>query len=256
MLSAKADCNKIAYIIDDDAPLDLEDDRIEYAISQTKARLFILDPFQSFLSQNNDIQNSGRMRYLLGRLSDIAAKYNCAVVLVGHMNKSKGSKSLYRGMGSIDITAIARSVLMVIRDSSESTIRYMIPIKSNLAPIGNAIGFHFDKSKGFEWLGACDINVEEEISGGNMPGKKAVAIEMLTSLLSDGPKSTKKIFDHMATLKISDRTLYTAKKELSTSEANKLYPIFASICDTSKFELQFTKNCGIIIATLAIPTDI
>ena len=36
-------------------------------------------------------------------LTDIAGKYQCAVVLVGHMNKSSGGKDLYRGLGSIDI---------------------------------------------------------------------------------------------------------------------------------------------------------
>ena len=45
----------------------------------------------------------------------IAEKYNCAVILIGHMNKAAGSKSTYRGLGSIDIQATARSVLLVAR---------------------------------------------------------------------------------------------------------------------------------------------
>ena len=214
LLSANADCAKIAYIIDEENPLDLEDERIECAIAETGARLLILDPFQSFLSQNNDLQNSGRMRFVLGKLSDIAAKYNCAVVLIGHMNKSKGSKSLYRGMGSIDIAAIARSVLMITRDSDDGSTRYMLPIKSNLAPIGLPIEFHFNINSGFEWIGQCDANISTEITESSTPNKRAITIEMLSSFLHDGPKPCKQIFEHLETLGISERTAYKAKKEM------------------------------------------
>lgn len=43
----------------------------------------------------------------------------CAIVLVGHMNKTNGGKNIYRGLGSIDIAAAARSVLLVARDKDE-----------------------------------------------------------------------------------------------------------------------------------------
>ena len=37
------------------------------------------------------------MRGQLKRIADIAAKYNCAVV-IGHVNKLSGEKNLYRGL--------------------------------------------------------------------------------------------------------------------------------------------------------------
>lgn len=87
LIAADADCEKVAYIVDDSGRLTLEDDRIEEAIIRTEARMFILDPLQAFLSQDGNMQNAGRMRGILGKLSLIAAKYNCAIVLIGHMNK-------------------------------------------------------------------------------------------------------------------------------------------------------------------------
>ena len=107
LMEACADCDMIAYIVDEDNPLTLEDSRIEEVIEQIGARLFILDPLQGYLSQDSDMINAGRMRSQLKRLVDIAAKYNCAVVIIGHMNKASGEKNLYRGLGSIDIAAIA-----------------------------------------------------------------------------------------------------------------------------------------------------
>ena len=53
----------------------------------------------------------------------IAEKYNCAVILIGHMNKAAGSKSTYRGLGSIDIQAAARSVLICARVREDPEIR-------------------------------------------------------------------------------------------------------------------------------------
>ena len=44
-----------------------------------------------------------------------ASTYDCAIVLIGHMNKREGTKELYRSLGSIDVIASARSVLQVER---------------------------------------------------------------------------------------------------------------------------------------------
>lgn len=107
LTAAGADCEMIAYIVDEEDPLTLEDSRIEKILEQTKARLFILDPLQAYLSQDSDMNSAGRMRNQLKKLADIAAKFKCAVVLIGHMNKASGEKNLYRGLGSIDIAAIA-----------------------------------------------------------------------------------------------------------------------------------------------------
>lgn len=126
---AGADCKKVAYIIDDDIALTLEDGRIESALYETGAKLFIIDPIQAFIPPDSDMQNAAKMRAVLRKLAKTAEKYQCAVILVGHMNKGSGTKSLYRGLGSIDIAAIARSILMISRDEQRPSLRYMYPIK-------------------------------------------------------------------------------------------------------------------------------
>lgn len=40
-----------------------------------------------------------------------ASAYDCAVVLIGHLNKKEGTKDLYRSIGSVDVVAAARSVV-------------------------------------------------------------------------------------------------------------------------------------------------
>ena len=55
LIQAGADCEKVAYIVDDDIGLTLEDGRIESAIYETGAHVFIMDPLQAFIPPDADI---------------------------------------------------------------------------------------------------------------------------------------------------------------------------------------------------------
>ena len=225
LIAAGADCNRIAYIVDEEEPLTLMDSRIESVIQQTKARLFILDPLQAYLTQDSDMFSAGKMRGQLKRIADIAAKYKCAVVIIGHMNKTSGEKNLYRGLGSIDIAAIARSVLMISRDKADPTVRYMFPVKSSLAPEGEPIGFELDKEKGFHWMGKCQINIEELLAVEKSTAKKDVAVEYLQTLLAVEDLPSTYIYEKMKEYGIAKRTVQEAKKiaEISAYKKGKIW---------------------------------
>lgn len=94
LMAAGADCRKVAYIVDGEEALAMDDSRIEEAVIKTGARLLIMDPLQSFVPQDGDLHNAVRMGSLLGSLASVAEKHRCAVVLVGHMHKSQNGKSL------------------------------------------------------------------------------------------------------------------------------------------------------------------
>ena len=47
------------------------------------------------------------------KLGMIAEKTGCAIVLIEHLNKSSGTQSTYRGLGSIDIIAAVRSLIFI-----------------------------------------------------------------------------------------------------------------------------------------------
>lgn len=157
LVSAGADCNRIAYIVSDEQGLTVDDMRILEAVDRFHAKLLIIDPLQEYLSSDVSLQNAQGMRAVLSRISNVAHQTGCAVVLVCHLNKSSSNNSLYRGLGSIDITAIARSVLMIARDPLHHKTRYMIPVKTSLAPEGKPIEFTIDRD-GFKWIGESDID--------------------------------------------------------------------------------------------------
>ena len=215
LVDAGADCNRVAFIVDTDQSLSIDDMRIEQCIKATGARLFVLDPLQAYIKQDGDLQSATRMRSLMRRLSAVAEEYNCAIMLIGHLNKTACGKSLYRGLGSIDIAAIARSVLMITRDSRNSEIRYMYPIKSSLAPEGYGISFLLDPETGFHWIGKSLFRGTENTA---LPtstlSKKDRAKEILTLMLSAEDVKSSDAFSRLNWLGISERTIRSAQKEL------------------------------------------
>ena len=96
--------------------LTLDDERIREAIIEFRPKLVVIDPIQAYLGSDSDLQIAGRARKLMQRLGMWASVYDCAIVLIGHLNKKEGTKGLYRSLGSIDVVAAARSVLQVERD--------------------------------------------------------------------------------------------------------------------------------------------
>jgi DNA repair protein RadA/Sms len=141
LMSAGADCAQIAFIDESEYGLTLNDARIEDAINETKARLLVLDPLQAYLGEGNELNCADGVRPMLKQLAAVAERKGCAIVIIGHMNKASGSKSIYRGLGSIDITAVARSVLLVGRIKNDASVRVIAQVKNSLAKEGKPIAF-------------------------------------------------------------------------------------------------------------------
>lgn len=213
LMAAGADCSKIAFIDDPDGELTLSDSRLEQAIRNLSARLLILDPLQSFIPQDVDMQSAAKMRAVMRKLAKLAERYQCAIVMIGHMNKNEGGKKLYRGLGSIDIAAIARSVLLITRNTTDPELRYMYPLKSSLAPEGDAIAFRLDRENGFQWIGKCK-KYDSEDQERHPAGKLAVTKVVLESLLRDVDLPSAEIMKILLEKGISERTVRSASKEL------------------------------------------
>ena len=74
--------------------------------------------------------------------------------------------SAYRGLGTIDFRAAARSVLLVGRLRKEPTVRVIVHDKSSLAPEGKSMAFNLGNDAGFYWIdGYADISSEDIQSG-------------------------------------------------------------------------------------------
>ena len=222
---AGADCSMIRVIDETDKELSMTDDRLEQAIIETGARLIILDPIQAYIGATVDMHRANEIRPVLKHLGIIAEKHNCAIILIGHMNKASGSKSTYRGLGSIDIQATARSVLLVARLRDKPNIRIMAHDKSSLAPAGDAIGFEMTEDNGMVCIGPYDITIDELLAGNEGRGKKK--LDIAENFIKEYFGSNKvipsnEIMMEAAKRSIKRNTLLSAKKKLGiTSDKEK-----------------------------------
>lgn len=106
---AGADCERVAYIIDNDIALTLEDGRIETAIKDTHASVFIIDPIQAFIPNRDksygyisswreaDREQWNQARWFNGMDAAQTADENKTIVC-GHWHTSYGhSKYEHKG---------------------------------------------------------------------------------------------------------------------------------------------------------------
>jgi len=213
LLANGADCSKIAIL--ECGGLDISEDcqLLDNAIRDTKARILLLDPLQAFIGKNADMCRAADMRRLLSGLAIIAERRECAVLAIGHMTKATGTKSLYRGLGSIDIAASARSVMLIERSEDEPEVRILSHIKSSLAPEADPLAFRIENNSTVRFLGTY----EGELPGSAdvmEDGKREWASSVLLSLLSGGPRASVDILSACTDAGISERTLNRAKKDL------------------------------------------
>lgn len=211
---AGADCSKIMVIDDSEESLSMQDHRLEWGIEQTGAKLLILDPIQAYLGERVDMHRANETRDVTKRLASLAERTGCAVVLIGHMNKGSGAKAAYRGMGSIDFFAIARSVLLVARVPDNPNIRAVAQIKNNLEQEGSTVAFQLEE-KAFNWIGEYEITADELLSGYSSGSKSANGEKFLRDLLEKNDSyPANEIFMKGKRLGISKRTLENIKQEL------------------------------------------
>ena len=142
------------------------------------------------------------------------------------LDERSGNKSSYRGLGSIDFQASARSVLIVGRIKDNPQVRVMVQDKSSLAPEGEAIAFELDKENGFSWLGHYDISVDDLLSGIPKEKKSEQAENLILEYLSKGKYPQKELVKKAQAMGISKRVLDEAKKSLkvqSVKEGSQWY---------------------------------
>ena len=223
LLESKADLQKIYTIDETDFPLSMLDHRIGEAIEKTHAQLMILDPMQAYLGEKVDMNRANEVRTVMKGLTKVANQTGCAIVLVGHLNKSQTANSAQRGLGSMDFRAAARSVLLVGRLKNDRNIRVMVHDKSSLAPEGNSRAFSLQNGTLHWQEGYENLTADELLSGAARGNKVALAEELIREQLAGGqPVLANEIYQMAKDAGISRRTVEMAKRNMPDVTARKL----------------------------------
>ena len=223
LLESQADLHHIYTIDETDFPLSMLDHRIGEAIQDTHAQLMILDPMQAYLGEKVDMNRANEVRTVMKGLTKVANQTGCAIVLVGHLNKSQTANSAQRGLGSMDFRAAARSVLLVGRLKNDRNIRVMVHDKSSLAPEGNTRAFSLENGTLHWQEGYENLTADELLSGAARGNKVALAEDLIREQLAGGqPVLANEIYQMAKAAGISRRTVEMAKRNMPDVTARKL----------------------------------
>lgn len=135
-------------------------------VKKVGARLLVVDVLMAYLPSGTDSHKDQDVRRVLSRLSAMADETGCTVLLLRHLNKSKGGDPMYRGGGSIGIVGAARAGMLVAEDPEDPTVRILASTKSNLGPPPESLRYRLASVDGtgvarVEWLGTDERNARQ-----------------------------------------------------------------------------------------------
>ena len=205
-----ANCENVCYLR---SGVERAIESLEKAIAETGARMAILDPIQAFLG-DSDLQRANNIRPVMTRLSRIAEEKQCAIILVGHLTKRENGKDLYRGLGSIDFAAAARSILMVSKvEDGEENERMLSQIKSNLAKRGATLIFALDENGISDWRIANELELLDE----HKTSKEKFAEKVIDGFISQNEMRADEITKILKDIGFSVSTIKRAKAKLGVA---------------------------------------
>lgn len=220
-----ADQSRI-FAIGDVFSLDSERDLIHFEaiIAEYKPKLIIIDPMFSYTG-GKDLNNEHSSRPLARKLIAIAQKFECAIVGIRHIGKSKGNgEARSAGLGSIAWRASARSVILVGQDPDTGECA-LCQTKNNLAEQGKiSVGFEI-KGGNLMWH-ATPSNLSKErmlaqSSDQDAKAEQCDAEAFLKDFLQDGEKASKEVQKEAKTLGISSYALRRARVSLGVRSIKK-----------------------------------
>lgn len=213
---AGADVSMVVTINENKQSAEMMSSALFETIRELKPKLVILDPLQAYLGADVDMHRANEIRPVMHYLSRVAEIFGCAIVLIGHLNKRGDMKSIYRSIGSIDLTAAARSVLLIARDPAEPEHRVIKHIKSSLAPEGETVSFRIEEDGSFVYEGAYEIETDKLLSQRERresPRERA-AVLVRAWLTQHGDLSAQEIYRLADSEGIAKSTLMRAKQML------------------------------------------
>lgn len=212
----------IVTIDDREKSLTFLDNRIEEALKALHPKLFVIDPLQAYLGAKVDMHRANEVRPVMAHIAKLAEEYECAFVMIMHMNKNAlGAQAMYRGLGSIDIPAVARSMLYMGRNPQNKEERVLCHIKSSLAAAGPSLTFNIcPEFGGVMFTGTTELDymaITNPQTGRNKPAPTLTdAMDALSNLLGEnGFATVQQVKTLQKTAGFSKNTLYRAKSELA-----------------------------------------
>jgi RecA-family ATPase len=191
---------------------------LDRILNEVKPDYVALDTLTAFMGPGVDMHRANETRSLFAPLRELADRHGCAIQPLRHLNKSDGGKAIYRGLGSIDIVAACRSVMLAGVDPDDPDQRVLLHTKSNLAMSGDSLGYKIDQNGQFTWTGISGLTAERVLGVGSSDDERSAGTQA-DELLHDVCRTEAKAADVIAQAElegISRRTIQRRAAHLCT----------------------------------------
>ena len=226
----RPDFKNIYVFNEEKESLSLSSEHVERIMQDLHPKLLIFDPLQAYLGADVDMHRANEVRPVLGRIGHLAEKYGCAVVFIMHNSKASQSKALYRALGSIDIPAVARSMLSLGNNPDKPGGKIMCHEKSSLSAHGKSVLFEIaPQYGGIVFTGFSDLTADDILSRRSENRSKpsaqrdAVCADILDMFRENNRLEFDSIKELCAHLECSRNTLYRARDELQIESTTTGY---------------------------------
>ena len=202
---------------------------LETMINEIKGvTMIVVDPLSAYLA-GVDTYNNKDVRSMLAPLSNLAGRYDIAIVGVEHPPKSSNGRAMNQVGGSIAFVAASRSAYLVSKDPEAEERRLFLKIKNNLSNYSGGISFTVESHKlpnGIEiskvvWGDEpVKITADEVLAYYNQTEfqhKKESRKKWLQEELADGPKNAAEVEKKALTQGMTQKQLRTTKEYAGVS---------------------------------------
>lgn len=183
-------------------------------IREYRVTVLVIDPISAYLGNTNSDKDAD-VRRILTPLARIAAEEGVTVILIRHLNKGADQKALYRAGGSIAISAVSRSSLLVALRPDAPGERVVAQVKGNNSAPPPSVSFTLGAG-GITWGHFGRWTADELLAP--VPAKRGRKVEQAERFLKDrlasGPVSSNVVFEEGTEQGLSATTLKRALKSL------------------------------------------
>lgn len=201
--------------------------------AKCQARLVVIDPLMAHLPASVNPWSDQSIRAALAPLSRMAEEQHCAVVVVNHLNKMKGTNALHRSGGSVGLPGTVRSALLLGRDPDDpdpdrGTRRVLAHVKCNVAPQAPSLCCEVvppeDSTGGqprFKLLGTSTASTDDLLGESDSEARtqRDEAKDFLLAELANGSRLQKDLVRDAKSLGFSDTTLRRAKSDVGVTSS-------------------------------------
>lgn len=172
-------------------------------ITQSGAKLVVVDPWQQFLDEHTTSLDNSAIRRMIGEIQGVAEETGAAIILAGNYTKNLGAE-IRRGLGGSELANTLRSVLTIVQPNSDNpSLRLLTVTKmSFLGKEVTPVGLLQNDNYSIEYRDYRSLNRDDESAAGNFVEteenrmkltKGDETVVFLQRMLADGPMDSNEV---------------------------------------------------------------